>query len=765
MMEEDILEKIEKSGILKKHNIEAYINVVKMFENVNKVCIEHATGTGKSFIALQLMYDNPDKKIIYLVPKNGIGDQVEEHIMDLSSEARKKYFPNVIIKTYQSLLNMPKEELESLDVDYLITDEYHHLTTNEWGNRINIIEKSHPNLKIFGMSATPIRDNNTNKIENVSETFFEGNVASRFSLAQAIATGVLKAPKYVTTKYDFFDEINKLENIINTKSMSNKNKEKKLLELEKLKEKAKKKVDEAPSFNDIIKNNLKPNGKYIVFCPRGGLEQTMENAKYGWLNNIATEKNIKTYFATSAKIKESRKNQEEFYHDNDDSKLRIMFAMDMYNEGIHVPDIDGVIMLRPSKSEIIFYQQLGRALACMGDKTPLVLDFVNNIYSVKNLFKECKSILNSNDNKIPLEGRIDDFNISFDLKADELELLEMLEMIEESLKLSPEKKVEEFIEIINAPENKGISPLSRQMMEKEFSNGDIVGQFWGYNNNKEQVKARLLDEEYAIGYDQAKEIIFPKEIDKISEFIEIINAPENKGISPLSKKMMEKEFSNGKKVGDFWKGNKEQIKARLLDEEYAIGYEHVKEKVRCKEEIDKISEFIEILNAPENKGLLPGGKQMQETKFSNGIKVGSFWSIHDNKEKIRARLLDEEYAVGYEQAKGIIFPKEIDKISEFIEILNAPENKGISPGAKKMLEKEFSNGDKVGRFWDNNKEQIKARLLDEKYAIGYNQAKIKAGLVDKELVSYLKQTEISNEQLNSGVVYKDKDKKENKKEV
>ena len=83
------------------HNEEALIKLKKCLENNQLVAINHATGTGKSFIALQLMYDNSDKKIKYLVPKTGIGDQIEEHINGLSENAREEYFKNVDILTYQ----------------------------------------------------------------------------------------------------------------------------------------------------------------------------------------------------------------------------------------------------------------------------------------------------------------------------------------------------------------------------------------------------------------------------------------------------------------------------------------------------------------------------------------------------------------------------------------------------------------------------------------------------------------------------------------
>ena len=91
---EELYQKLINDGILRKHNLRAYMKVAQMFETKNKVAIDHATGTGKSFISLQLMYDNQDKNIIFLVPREGIGTQIEEHINGLSPDAREKHFKN-----------------------------------------------------------------------------------------------------------------------------------------------------------------------------------------------------------------------------------------------------------------------------------------------------------------------------------------------------------------------------------------------------------------------------------------------------------------------------------------------------------------------------------------------------------------------------------------------------------------------------------------------------------------------------------------------
>lgn len=63
--------------------------------------------------------------------------------------------------------------------------------------------------------------------------------------------------------------------------------------------------------------------------------------------------------------------------------LKLLFCIDMLNEGVHVEGISGVILFRPTTSPIIYKQQIGRALTAGTATVPLVLDVVNN---VENLF-------------------------------------------------------------------------------------------------------------------------------------------------------------------------------------------------------------------------------------------------------------------------------------------------------------------------------------------------------------------------------------------
>lgn len=80
------------------------------------------------------------------------------------------------------------------------------------------------------------------------------------------------------------------------------------------------------------------------------------------------------------------------FKEDDSEHLRLLFCIDMLNEGIHVENIDGVILLRPTVSPIIYLQQIGRSLSAgRKDKNPIIFDIVNNfdsLYTIDSLQKE-----------------------------------------------------------------------------------------------------------------------------------------------------------------------------------------------------------------------------------------------------------------------------------------------------------------------------------------------------------------------------------------
>ena len=92
---------------------------------------------------------------------------------------------------------------------------------------------------------------------------------------------------------------------------------------------------------------------------------------------------------------DGRKNRDAFYNDvtldgeKASAKLRVMFAINQYNEGIHAPNIDGVIMGRGTTSDIVYFEQLGRALAVRGNTKDMFEELEK--HSVEELIEMCKT--------------------------------------------------------------------------------------------------------------------------------------------------------------------------------------------------------------------------------------------------------------------------------------------------------------------------------------------------------------------------------------
>ena len=113
----------------------------------------------------------------------------------------------------------------------------------------------------------------------------------------------------------------------------------------------------------------------------------------------------------------------------------------------------------------------------------------------------------------------------------------------------------------------------------------------------------------------------------------------------------------------------------------------------------------------------------EETKFSDGSKVGQFWSNHSS--KIIEELKKPEYDKGYEVARETV-RKYMDKLTveervkEYIEMLNEE----YEPKSHDE-ETEFSDGSKVGRFWHTHNPKIIEELEKPEYDKGYEVAREK----------------------------------------
>lgn len=356
------------------HNADSYKKVREAFETSDVVGIVHATGTGKSYNALQLAYDNKDKKIIYVVPSVSIVEHIRKIIDDNPNLDMERDFPNLEFRTYQSFINMDTDEISELDIDLLILDEFHHIGAPVWGSRIDTVIDTHPDMKIFGMTAYTVRDRGTSYERDMAldegDELFSDNIVSGYDLCDAMIDGVLPKPIYRSSYIKLIDMASELEQRVQRLAASGRD----CSEYIKILSDVKKRIHEAPSMGEIVKKNIKKNGKYIYFCPpakEDGVNdiETIKKQAMSWFKEIAPEEDIVIYTSLS-EMKDGGKSQREAFYDdldldgnNVNGKLRVMFAINQYNEGVHAPNIDGVIMGRGTCSDIVFFEQLGRALS------------------------------------------------------------------------------------------------------------------------------------------------------------------------------------------------------------------------------------------------------------------------------------------------------------------------------------------------------------------------------------------------------------------
>lgn len=438
------------------HNEEAYQAIIKSLENSNFSFIERATGTGKSYILIKFLASKMQgKRVLFVTTHEPMFNQLVNQDMNALGTS-KDIYDKLDLVIYPNI-NKKSAEWYFENYDCFIFDEAHHCGAPIWGETISeirdLVKKSDDKIMI-GATATSIRylDNYT----DVAEVYFDNNVASRLNLSNAILNEILPAPIYINLCGHLEEDIDRIKRKL--ASLGN------LVELDSIR----KMIDELDELytkennvNELLKSNGVKNGeKYIIFCSnKEDLKRKMKEAQY-WFNNIG---NIETYQVHSSNSKKNNQKQIDDFAKQNPNSIKLMFAIDIFNEGMHVPGVDGIIMTRRTASPIVYLQQLGRALSFSARKKQIkIFDIVgnaSNIDVIYNLYKELlyvaeeESILNP-EKKEHYQEVVERFKI---VKKSN-ELIETINKLEEFLDNNYIKKnkieryisyLEQYVEILN----------------------------------------------------------------------------------------------------------------------------------------------------------------------------------------------------------------------------------------------------------------------------------------------------------------------------
>lgn len=374
----------------------------------NKALVIMATGLGKTYlVALDAhRFLKKKGKILFIVHQTDILEQAEKAFFDVFGTDystgfyhgfKKDKDADILFATFQTL-SKKLRKFKPNEFDYVIVDETHHAHARTYKP---VVDYFKPKFRV-GITATPDRRDSLEVAE-----FYDYNIAFDLGLEKALVRGYLCPVKYRL----FTDNVNYKGITDGIFNYTVKDLNKKLF--------IPKRDDEiAKEYYAAIKSVKDP--KTIIFCPSIGYAEM-----------------IHKYFADSivlhSRVKRARR--AEIIDDFKAGKYKAILTIDMFNEGVDVPDANVIVFLRSTQSHTIFIQQLGRGLRKLERKKHvLVLDFVANCERVKMLWgfksrinEEFKKVSRYKTNK-GMYFHIAD--VDFDKKA--RDILEVLKKIEES---------------------------------------------------------------------------------------------------------------------------------------------------------------------------------------------------------------------------------------------------------------------------------------------------------------------------------------------
>lgn len=246
--------------------------------------------------------------------------------------------------------------------DYIVVDEFHHAAAPTYQKLLSYYQPA----MLLGLTATPERMDGKSIL-----TYFNNRIAAEIRLPEAIDRKLLCPFQYfgVTDTIDLNDlkwsaggyDKTELSNIYTMSGF------------------------EANRRADLVISSLL---KYVTDIDEvKGLGFCVSVAHAEFMSDYFNQHGIPSMFLTGNSPDDERKQAS---RDIVSGKMRFIFVVDIYNEGVDIPEINTVLFLRPTESLTVFLQQLGRGLRLCENKDCLtVLDFIgqaNRKYNFEDKF-------------------------------------------------------------------------------------------------------------------------------------------------------------------------------------------------------------------------------------------------------------------------------------------------------------------------------------------------------------------------------------------
>ncbi|RSX54568.1 RNA helicase [Bifidobacterium dolichotidis] len=287
--------------------------------------------------------------------------------LGLLSGTSKQSDRRIVFATVQTL-SQPEvlQQFASDEFDYILFDEVHHAAAPTYQR---VMEHFSGADFMLGMTATPERTDGLNIFE-----LFDYNIAFEIRLQKALDEDMLCPFHYygIAEYLGDEDEAGQQHSIAVSESTSKSQHAQLTYEIEQL---------ASPDRVDYIIAQLRKYGEFhtpvtgLVFC--SSVEEAHKLSDlFNERFNEQAERNYRTAAVTG---RNSDTERAEFIQRLTNGELDYLFTVDLFNEGIDIPPVNQIVMLRNTQSSIVFTQQLGRGLRKFPQKSSCtVIDFIGN---------------------------------------------------------------------------------------------------------------------------------------------------------------------------------------------------------------------------------------------------------------------------------------------------------------------------------------------------------------------------------------------------
>ena len=391
-------------------------------EGAKRALVVAATGVGKTYLAA---FDSKSfKRVLFVAHREEILKQAAVSFHNIRNSDDYGFFNGTEKNTDRSVIfasvatlgrsEYLNERYFSRDYfDYIVVDEFHHSVNNQYRRIVEYFKSEF----LLGLTATPERMDGKNIYE-----ICDYNVPYEISLKSAINKGMLVPFHY----YGIYDNTD----YSGIHIVRGKYDEKELNETY---------IGNVYRHDLIYKYYRKYGSKRALgfCCSREHAEEMAQEFCKRGIPSVAVYSNSNSEYAEERSVAIQKLT---------DGEIRVIFSVDMFNEGVDIPSVDMVMFLRPTESPIVFLQQLGRGLRKSKGKEYLnVLDFIGNYEkagSVRYLLTGSSKLERGSYDPADRSDFPDDCQIDFDMRLIDL----FSEMDKSRLKLK-DKIVNEYFRV------------------------------------------------------------------------------------------------------------------------------------------------------------------------------------------------------------------------------------------------------------------------------------------------------------------------------